>query len=110
LNAKNMGLLKLGTVSLDGTKIKASASKHKTLSWGHANKLEAQRKAEVMELLRLAEDADSIQLPEEMDIPAELRRRADRLARIAQAKAEIEARARKPEGKNPNHPKPSHGS
>jgi len=42
-----MGLVKLGTVSLDGTKIKANASKHKALSWAHANKLEAQLQAEV---------------------------------------------------------------
>ncbi len=49
-----MGLVKLGTVSLDGTKIKANASKHKALSWEYANKLEAQLQAEVEELMRLA--------------------------------------------------------
>ena len=48
-----MGLVKLGTVSLDGTKIKANASKHKALSWAYANKLQAQLQAEVEELLRL---------------------------------------------------------
>jgi len=89
-----MGLVKLGTVSLDGTKIKANASKHKALSWAHANKLEIQLQAEVEELLRLAEEADTRSLPEEMDIPEELKRREHRLAKIAQAKAEIEARAR----------------
>jgi transposase len=89
-----LGLVKLGTVSLDGTKIKANASKHKALSWAHANKLEAQLQAEVEELLRLAEEADAASLPEEMDIPEELRRREQRLERIAAAKAEIEARAR----------------
>jgi transposase len=89
-----MGLVKLGTVSLDGTKIKANASKHKALSWAHANKLEAQLKAEVEELMRLAEAADNTPVPEEMDIPEELARREQRLAKIAEAKAEIEARAR----------------
>ena len=89
-----MGLVNLGTVSLDGTKIKANASKHKALSWAHANKLEAQLQAEVEELLRLAEEADAASLPEEMDIPEELRRREQRLERIAAAKAVIEARAR----------------
>ena len=89
-----MGLVKLGTVSLDGTKIKANASKHKALSWAHANKLEAQLQAEVEELMRLAEEADTASLPEEMDIPEELRRREERLAKIAAAKAEIEVRAR----------------
>jgi len=64
-----MGLVKLGTVSLDGTKIKANASKHKALSWAHANKLEAQLQAEVPELLRLAEEADNSALPEEMNLP-----------------------------------------
>ena len=88
-----MGLVKLGTVSLDGTKIKANASKHKALSWAHANKLEAQLQAEVDELLRLAEDADNSALPEEMTIPEELKRREARLAKIAEAKAEIQARA-----------------
>ena len=88
-----MGLVKLGTVSLDGTKIKANASKHKALSWEYANKLEAQLQAEVDELLRLAEEADNSTLAEEMVIPEELRRREERLTKIAQAKAEIQARA-----------------
>ena len=68
-----MGLLKLGTVSLDGTKIKANASKHKALSWEYANKLEAQLQAEVETLLHMAEEADNSSLPEEMDIPDELK-------------------------------------
>lgn len=88
-----MGLLKLGTVSLDGTKMKANASKHKALSWAHANKLEAQLQAEVKELLRLAKQADNRAVPEEMDIPEELKRREDRLAKIAEAKAAIQGRA-----------------
>jgi transposase len=88
-----MGLVKLGTVSLDGTKIKANASKHKALSWAHANKLEVQLQTEVEELLRLAEEADNHSLPEEMDIPEELKRREERLTKIAQAKVEIQARA-----------------
>ena len=51
--AREMGLLKLGKVSLDGTKVKANASKHHALSWDHASKLEQQLKAEVDELIRL---------------------------------------------------------
>ena len=88
-----MGLVKLGTVSLDGTKIKANASKHKALSWAHANKLEAQLQAEVDALLCLAEEADKSVLPDEMNLPEELKRREERLARIAEAKTEIQARA-----------------
>lgn len=53
-----MDVLKLGTVSLDGSKIKANASKHKALSYEHACKLENQIKTEVAELLKKAEAAD----------------------------------------------------
>jgi transposase len=91
--ASEMGLLKLGKVSLDGSKVKANASKHHALSWGHANRLEEQLKAEIDELLRLAEQADSEGIPEGMDVPKELRRRQDRLDAIAQAKVKIEERA-----------------
>lgn len=92
--AEAMGLLKLGTVSLDGTKVKANASKHKALSWDYANQLEAQFKQEVETLMQLAEAADHTPLPEDMNVPEELKRRQDRLAVIAQAKQEIQARAK----------------
>ncbi len=91
--AREMGLLKLGKVSLDGTKVKANASKHHALSWDHAGKIEQQLQAEVDELIRLAEQADSEEIPEGMDIPEELCRRRDRLDAIAQAKVKIEERA-----------------
>jgi transposase len=93
LIAQQTGVLKLGTVSLDGTKVKANASKHKALSYAHACKLEEQLKAEVAELLRQAEAADQAYLPEGMNIPEELSRRTERLKAIAEAKAEIERRA-----------------
>jgi len=92
--AEALGLLKLGTVSLDGTKIKANASKHKALSWDYANQLEAQFKQEVDTLMKLAEAADNAPLPEDMDVPKELKRRQDRLAVIAKAKQDIQARAK----------------
>jgi transposase len=91
--AREMGFLKVGKVSLDGTKIKANASKHHALSWEHANKLEKQLRDEVDELMRLAENADAEKIPDGMDIPEELSRRQDRLAAIAQAKEKIEQRA-----------------
>ncbi|MBW1757007.1 MAG: transposase [Deltaproteobacteria bacterium] len=91
--AQQMGLLKLGKVSLDGTKIHANASKHSALSWEYACKIEAQLKAEVEQLMRLAEEADAAQIPDGMSVPEELQRREERLAAIAQAKAAIEARA-----------------
>ena len=130
--ARKMGLLKLGKVSLDGTKINANASKHHALSWGHACKIEKQLQAEVAELMELAEKTDSEEIPNEMDIPEELSRRQDRLDAIAQAKAKIEERAaqryaeeqkeydekvakrlakaeatgKKPRGRNPKQPTP----
>jgi transposase len=91
--AKVMGLLQLGHVSLDGTKIKANASKHKALSGRYATQLEEQLRREVRELLRRAEQADA-EAVQEIDIPDELARREDRLAAIEKAKAEIERRAR----------------
>jgi transposase len=91
--AKEMKLLKLGNVCLDGTKIHANASRHSALSHGHIEKLEAQLKAEVQELLALAEQADQADLPDGVSLPEEIRRREDRLAAMAAAKAKIAARA-----------------
>ena len=88
-----MGMLKLGTVALDGTKVHANASRHSALSYGHAKKIEKQLKKEVQQLLRLAERADEADIPDGMSIPEELERRELRLAAIAEAKAKIEARA-----------------
>jgi transposase len=91
--ARAMGVLKLGTVALDGTKIHANASRHSALSWEHANKIEAQLKQEVQQLLQMAESADKADVPDGMEVPAELARREERLKAIAAAKAEIAARA-----------------
>jgi transposase len=116
--AQENGLLKLGSVALDGTKIHANASKHSAYSYEHAQKIEAQLQQEVQQLLLLAEQADKRQVPEGMDIPEELERRETRLKAIAQAKAEIERRAqerfareakeketgKKPGGKPPEPP------
>ena len=94
LLAREMGLLKMGTVALDGTKIHANASKHSALSYEHAGKIEAQLKAEVAALMAKAEAADQADLPDGMSIPEELSRREERLKKIAEAKAKIEARAK----------------
>ena len=92
--AREMGVLKMGTVALDGTKIHANASRHSALSYEHAGKIEAQLKAEVADLLARAEAADQSDAPDGMSIPEELARRQERLAKIAQARATIEARAK----------------
>ena len=91
--ARQMKVLKLGTIALEWTKINANASRHNALSYGHAQKIEAQLEAEVKQLLARAEAADQEPLPEGLSIPEELLRREERLAAIRQAKAQIEARA-----------------
>ncbi|MEF8723478.1 MAG: IS1182 family transposase [Candidatus Accumulibacter delftensis] len=91
--ARENQLAKFGTVSLDGTKIHANASRHSALSYAHAEKIEAQLKAEVQELMTLAEAADQSSLPDGVKLPDEICRRENRLAAIAAAKATIEARA-----------------
>src|SRR5215204_4179360 len=93
LLARELGVLQLGTVALDGTKIHANASRHSALSYEHAGRIEAQLKAEVAELLAKAEAADRSDLPDGLSIPEELARREERLAKLAEARAKIEARA-----------------
>ena len=93
--AHAMEVLKLGTVSLDGTKVKANANKHKALSYSYAERLETQLKEEVAKLMELAESADQNEIPDGMDIPSELERREIRLVAIAKAKEVIEERAKK---------------
>ena len=66
--AREMGVLKIGTVALDGTKIHANASRHSALSYEHAGKIEAQLQAEVAELMAKAEAADQADVPDGMSI------------------------------------------
>jgi transposase len=94
------GLTKVGTIALDGTKIKANASRHKAMSYERMQEEEKRLKEEVARLLAEAEatDAteDAAQGPDRSgeEVPAELARRQSRLAKIQQAKAELEERAR----------------
>lgn len=92
--AQTMKLLQLGQISLDGSKLKANASKHKALSRGHIEKLEAHLREEVQALLAQAEATDRDERPDGLDLPAELARREERLKVLADAKAEIDARAK----------------
>ena len=94
LLAREMGVLKIGRVALDGTKIHANASRHSALSYEHAGKIEAQLKAEVADLMAKAEAADAADIPDGMSIPDELARREERLRKLAEARAKIEARAK----------------
>src|SRR3974390_1582843 len=92
--AREMGVLKVGTVALDGTKIHANASRHSALSYEHAGKIEAQLKAEVAELMARAQAADQADVEGGMSIPEELARREERLAKLAEARAKLDARAK----------------
>jgi transposase len=87
------GVLKLGNISLDGSKIHADASKSKAVSHKRLLELEAQLHQEVEELLVLGEQADRVELPEGLVIEDEITFRKNRLANLAEAKAVLEARA-----------------
>ena len=93
--AREMGLAKLGTIAVDGTKIKANASRHKAMSYGRMQSTEADLKAQIAALVQKAAHADEVEQNEpELDIPAEIERRQERLAAIAAAKARLEERQR----------------
>src|SRR5246127_4009751 len=85
LLAREIGVLKMGTVALDGTKIHANASRHSALSYEHAGKIETQLQAEA---------ADQGDIPDGMSVPEELARRNVRLEKLAAARSTIEARAK----------------
>lgn len=92
--ASEMGLLNLGNISLDGSKIHADASKSKAVSYKRLLELETQLRREVEELLALGEQADQVELPEGLVVEDEIAFRTERLVNLAEAKAVLEARAR----------------
>jgi transposase len=91
--AVEIGVLQIGNISIDGTKIHADASKSKAVSYKRLKQLQEKLHQEVKDLLALAEAADASALPEGMNLPQEIANREERLARLAQAKAALEARA-----------------
>ncbi len=96
LLAQAAGLLKLGNISLDGSKIHADASKSHAVSYRRLIELEVQLKTEVNELFELGERSDQgeIQLPEGLVLQNELAIRQERLVNLAKAKAVLEERAK----------------
>lgn len=106
--AREMGLVKLGTIAVDGTKLKANASRHKAMSYGHMRKAEAELKAQIEALLKRAQQADEAEKNEpELDIPAEIARREARLAAITEARQRLEQRQRDADlerGRDPDEP------
>src|SRR6202521_2152426 len=113
--ALEAGAMKVGRVAVDGTKVKANASKHKAMSYDRMKEKEKDLKAEVKQLLAQAEAADAEedaaygQDQRGDELPAELERRETRIKKIREAKQALEARARKKaaaEGANPKAAKP----
>jgi transposase len=108
--ARELGLVKLGTIALDGTKVKANASKHKAMSYGRMKEQERQLKQQIEALLERArtidaqEDARLGVNQADEDLPAELKRRQDRLAKIEAAKKRIEARQAEADRERGRHP------
>jgi len=97
--ALESGAIKLGRVALDGTKVKANASKHKAMSYGRMQEKQQQLKEEVKQLLEQAEAADKEEdgrygSKRGDELPEELRRRETRLAKIKAAQKVVEQRAR----------------
>lgn len=97
--AGELGMVKLGNLSTDGTKLRAAASRHKAMSYGYMAKEIARLETEVERLLRDAERLDTEQdaalgSRRGDELPDELKRREDRLAKIREAKARLEAEAR----------------
>ena len=93
--AREMGLVKLGTIAVDGTKIKANASRHKAMSYGRMQTTEVELKAQIAALLKKAASTDEAEKNEpDLDIPAEIERRQARLAAIEAAKARLQERQR----------------
>ena len=93
--AREMGLVKLGTIAVDGTKVKANASRHKAMSYGRMQTTEAELKVQIAALLHKAASTDEAEKNEpELDIPAEIARRQARLVAIEAAKARLEERQR----------------
>ena len=91
--AQHLRLTKVGTVSIDGTKIQANASKHAAVSYARAGEMITQLELEVQELMARAQQAEKQEAKDTLDIPAEMLRREDRKAALQQARQVIEARA-----------------
>jgi transposase len=94
LIAQEVGVLQLGRISLDGSKIHADASKSKAVSYQRLQEIETRLQAEVEELFALGEQVEQEALPDDLVVADEIARRQTRLAQLAQAKAVLEARAK----------------
>jgi transposase len=117
--AREAGLIRLGALAIDGTKVKANASKHKAMSYQRMLEQERQLRAEIAELTAQAAAVDGAEDTEHGpdvrgdELPAELQRREQRLATIAAAKARLEARQAEEDrkkGRTPDDGRKSRGT
>ena len=117
--AREAGVVRLGTLAVDGTKVKANASKHKAMSYGRMGEEERRLREQIAALTTQAETTDAAEDAEHGpdmrgdELPAELQRREERLAKIAAAKARLEARQAEEDrqkGRTPDDGRTSRGS
>ena len=92
--ARQMGLLKVGTVSVDGTHIKANASKHKSVRYDRAGELEEQLRVDIAKLLEQADASDREDRPDDQELPQEIARREKLREKMLEARRQLEERAR----------------
>ena len=108
--AGECGLVRLGTIAVDGTKLRAKASKHKAMSYERMQAAEVELKAQIQALLARAAQTDVSEADEpELDIPAEIERREQRGVAIQAAKRRLEERQRLADtqsGRKPDTPPP----
>ena len=103
--ARECGLVKLGTIAVDGTKLRANASKHKAMSYERMQAAEVELKAQIDALLARAAQADMAEANEpEVDIPAEIARREQRLVAIHAAQARLQQRQREADAERGRKP------
>jgi transposase len=103
--AGECGLIKLGTIAVDGTKLRANASRHKAMSYERMQVAEIELKAQIGALLARAAQTDVAETNEpELDIPAEIARREQRVKAIQAAKQRIEARQREADAQRGRKP------
>jgi transposase len=93
LIGKELDLVKLGNIYIDGTKVQANASRHKAMSYEYIKKLEQQLDQEITTLLDFATKEDESEQDHDLDIPEEIKRRESRLQKIKEAKRVVEERA-----------------
>ena len=93
LIGKELGVVKMGNIHIDGTKVQANASKHKAMSYEYMKKLEKQLEEEISKLLDIADQQDEQDRKVELDIPEEIQRRKDRIQKIKEAQEVVKMRA-----------------